>query len=178
MNHSSFFYLVENMEKLSRKQEKYDYKGSLADYQLIAKNLYVKYEVDKFTPYQNYLYKRALYGLSALTQDEITNTCDKKKQRINKVYLKGQQVINLYKQKLSIAYSNLLFEKLFPGSPITDFLLKHQETDVNFKNTLNFKDLNISKEDIINIFIENGVLPKNFMTLTHNPNQLPRLKTK
>jgi hypothetical protein len=57
-------------------------------------------------------------------------------------------------------------------------LLGNEETDPNFKNTLTFKDLNISKEDIINIFIENGVLPKNFMALTQDPNQLPRLKTK
>ena len=166
------------MEKLSRKKGKFEYKGNLAEYQLIAKNLYTNYEVDKFSPYQNYLYKRALYGLNALTQDELEKMCDKKKQRINRVYQKGQQVINLYKQKLTISYSNFIMKTLFPDAPITDFLLSHMETDINFKNTLNFKDLNISKDDIINIFIEEGVLPKNFMSLSQDPNQLPRLKTK
>jgi hypothetical protein len=54
--------------------------------------------------------------------------------------------------------------------------LNDTDADVNFKNTLNFKDLNIKKDDIISIFIEEGVLPKNFMSITHDPNQLPRLK--
>jgi hypothetical protein len=52
----------------------------------------------------------------------------------------------------------------------------YEETDVNFKNTLTFKDLKISKEDIITVFIQEGVLPKNFMEMTSDPNQLPRLK--
>lgn len=163
------------MEKNSRKQQ-FEYTGKLAEYQTVAKNLYVKYEQDKFTAYQNYLYKRALYGLNGMTQDELAKTCEKKKHRINKVYLKGQNVINLYKQKLTVAFTNTLFETLFPHSPITAFLLNNTDTDVNFKNTLNFKDLNIKKEDIICIFIEEGVLPKNFMTLTNDPNQLPKLK--
>lgn len=163
------------MEKNSRKQQ-FEYTGKLAEYQTVAKNFYVKYEQDKFTAYQNYLYKRALYGLNGMTQDELAKTCEKKKHRINKVYLKGQNVINLYKQKLTVAFTNTLFETLFPHSPITAFLLNNTDTDVNFKNTLNFKDLNIKKEDIICIFIEEGVLPKNFMTLTNDPNQLPKLK--
>jgi hypothetical protein len=117
-----------------------------------------------------------LYGLNALTEQELVSMCDKKKQRISRVYLKGQQAINVYKQKLTTAYSNLFFKTLFPNAPITDFLLGNDETDVNFKNTLTFKDLKISKEDIITVFIQEGVLPKNFMEMTSDPNQLPRLK--
>ncbi len=36
------------------------------------------------------------------------------------------------------------------------------ETDEKFKNTLTFKDLGIEKQDIIAIFIAEGILPKNF----------------
>jgi hypothetical protein len=151
-------------------------KQQIKDYQLHAGKTYMQYEQDRYTQYQNYLYKRALYGLNALTQEELASMCDKKKQRVSRVYLKGQQVINVYKQKLSIAYSNLFFKTLFPNSPITDFLMGNDETDVNFKNTLTFKDLKISKEDIISVFIQEGVLPKNFMEMTSDPNQLPRLK--
>ena len=79
---------------------------------------------------------------------------------------------------MTIGYTNFLFETLFPHSPITAHFLNDTDPDVNFKNTLNFKDLNIKKDDIIRIFIEEGVLPKNFMSLTNDPNQLPRLKTK
>ena len=38
------------------------------------------------------------------------------------------------------------------------------------------RDLNISKDNIISIFILEGILPKNFLSLQENPNQLPRLK--
>lgn len=136
----------------------------------------IKYEVDKFTPYQNYLYKRALYGLNGLTKEELDTMCPKKKHRINKVYLKGQNVINIHKQKLTITYSNMIFKNLFPHSSITEYLLSDESTDANFKNVLTFKDLKITKDDIICIFMEEGILPKNFMSLTSDPNALPRLK--
>jgi hypothetical protein len=57
-------------------------------------------------------------------------------------------------------------------------LLNNVELDPEFKNTLTFKDLKISKDDIIAIFIEEGVLPKNFHSITTDPNMLPRLKSK
>jgi hypothetical protein len=165
------------MEKLKSRIEKFEYTGSLAEYQLMKpKKTYMEYEVDQYNSYQNYLYKRALYGLNALDQKELATMCSKKKHRINKVYLKGQQVINVYKQKLTIAYSNFIFKTMFPNSPITDFLVQDAETDVKFKNTLTFKVLNISKDQIISIFMEEGILPKNFMSISHDPNQLPRLK--
>ena len=166
------------MEKLKNRKEKFEYTGKLAEYQLMAQNTVMQYEIDIYSPYQNYLYKRALYGLSAVTEKELESMCSKKKQRINKVYLKGQSVINVYKQKLTIAYSNSLFSTLFPNSGITKYLISHEDIDPNFKNTLTFKDLKISKDDIIDLFIKEGVLPKNFMELKQDPNQLPRLKSK
>lgn len=166
------------MEKLKSRKERFEYVGKLENYQLKQEKGYMEYEVDSYNSYQNYLYKRALYGLNGLSQNEIAEMCAKKKQRINKVYQKGQVVINLYKQKLTNAYSNFIFKTLFPKAPITDFLLTQTDTDPNYKNTLTFKDLNISKNDIISIFIQEGVLPKNFLSLTTDPNQLPRLRTK
>jgi len=65
---------------------------------------------------------------------------------------------------------------LFPNSPITQFLLSEIETDDKFKNTLHFKDLGINKKQIITIFIAEGVLPKNFLSLETPQNQLPRLR--
>jgi len=136
----------------------------------------MQYETDRYSSYQNYLYKRALYGLDALSQEELANICSKKKQRIISVYKRAQIVLNTFKQRLTIAYSNHIFETFFPKSPITQFLLADNEIDEKFKNTLTFKDLNISKDQIISIFIAEGVLPKNFLSLQHSPNQLPRLK--
>jgi len=157
-------------------QKKLEYKGKLEAYQLYRGNTYTEYEKDKYNGYQNHLYKRALYGLSAFTQDEIATMCSKKKQRVNKVYMKGQNVINLYKQKVTNAYSNFIFKTLFPESPITQFFIEATETDVDYKNTLTFKDLGITKDQIVGVFITEGILPKNFYELDRDFNALPRLK--
>lgn len=159
-----------------QKKNKLEYKGKLEAYQLYRGNTYSEYEKDNYNGYQNHLYKRALYGLSAFTQDELNTMCSKKKQRVNKVYMKGQNVINLYKQKVTNAYSNFIFKTLFPQSPLTQFLMETEETDVEFKNTLTFKDLGITKDQIVNMFVTEGILPKNFHSLQRDTNALPRLK--
>lgn len=151
-------------------------KQDVKNYQLNAGKTYMEYETDRYSAYQNYLYKRALYGLDALSQEELANICGKKKQRIISVYKRAQIVLNKFKQRLTIAYSNKVFETFFPKSPITEFLLSDTEPDEKFKNTLTFKDLNINKDQIITIFIAEGILPKNFLSLERDPNQLPRLK--
>lgn len=151
-------------------------KKQVRNYQLYAGKTYVQYESDGYSAYQNYLYKRALYGLDALTEKELATMCSKKKQRIINVYKRAQVTLNKFKQQLTIRYSNLIFETLFPNSPMTQFLLADTETDEKFKNTLTFKDLGIQKEQIITIFMAEGILPKNFLSLDKDPNQLPRLK--
>lgn len=151
-------------------------KEQIRNYQLNGSKTYMQYEQDKYSAYQNYLYKRALYGLEALEPNELTAMCSKKKQRIINVYKRAQSVLNVAKQKATIHYTNLLFKTLFPKSPLTQILLGETEVDEKFKNTLTFKDLNISKDNIISIFMAEGILPKNFLSLDKNPNQLPRLK--
>ena len=131
-------------------------KQQIKDYQLSAGKMYMQYETDGYSQYQTYLYKRALYGLDALTQQELATMCSKKKQRIINVYKRAQVVLNKFKQELTIQYTNLLFKTLFPNSPLTDALLANTETDEKFKNTLTFKDLGIEKKDIISIFITEG----------------------
>jgi hypothetical protein len=153
-------------------------KESLEKYQLNAGKTYMNYEQDKYSAYQNYLYKRAMYGLQSITKEELATMCSKKKQRIVNVYKRAQTVLNIAKQKATINYTNFLFKTLFPNSPFTDMLISCTEVDEKFKNTMTFKDLGMTKDQIVELFIQEGVLPKNFMSLTINPNQLPRLKTK
>ena len=121
-------------------------KQDVRNYQLQGGNTYMQYEQDRYSVYQNYLYKRA------------------------------QVVLNVAKQRATIEYTNFIFKTLFPKSAITDALLSMTETDDKFKNTLTFKDLNIGKDKIITIFIEEGILPKNFLSLQEAPVSLPRLK--
>jgi hypothetical protein len=151
-------------------------KQQIRNYQLHAGKTYMQYEQDKYSTYQNYLYKRALYGLDALEQKELATMCSKKKQRIINVYKRAQNVLNVFKQKLTIEYTNKLFEALFPKSNLTKAFLEYTEIDEKFKNTLTFKDLNVTKDDIISIFIAEGILPKNFLSLQEAPVNLPMLK--
>jgi hypothetical protein len=151
-------------------------KQDVKNYQLYAGKTYIQYEQDRYSSYQNYLYKRALYGLDALTKQELATICSKKKQRIINVYKRAQVILNKFKQQVTIQYTNFIFKTLFPKSPITDVLLADNETDDKFKNTLTFKELDISKDQIITIFIAEGILPKNFLSLDRDPNQLPRLR--
>ena len=151
-------------------------KQEIKNYQLNAGKTYMQYETDRYSQYQNYLYKRALYGLNALSEQELATMCSKKKQRIVNVYKRAQIVINKLKQEFTIRYTNFIFKTLFPNSPMTQFLLADTETDERFKNTLTFKDLGIEKQDIIAIFIAEGILPKNFLDLKDAPLALPRLK--
>lgn len=150
-------------------------KKEIRNYQMRSHTV-TSYEQDSYNNYQNYLYKRALYGLSALTEQELATMCSKKKQRIINVYKKAQVVINKLKQQATIKYTNFIFQSLFPKSPITQALLADNETDDKLINTLNFKDLGIDKQQIITIFIAKGVLPKNFLSLESPQNQLPRLR--
>ena len=151
-------------------------KQQIKDYQLNSGKTYMSYETDGYSQYQNYLYKRALYGLDALSEQELATVCSKKKQRVINVYKRAQVTLNKFKQQVTIQYSNFIFKTLFPKSPLTQLLLADTETDDKFKNTLTFKDLGINKEQIISIFMAEGILPKNFLSLDKDPNQLPRLR--
>jgi hypothetical protein len=151
-------------------------KQQVKNYQLNASKTYIQYESDGYSQYQNYLYKRALYGLNALTKEELDTMCSKKKQRILNVYKRAQRILNVFKQQVTIQYSNYIFQTLFPKSPWTEAMTAYSETDEKFINKLTFKDLNISKSDIITIFIAEGVLPKNFLSLKEAPVSLPKLK--
>jgi len=61
------------MKRQSRVQPA-DYSGKLSEYQLYGNpnQRFVEYERDEFNTYQNFLYKRALFGLSVYSADELS----------------------------------------------------------------------------------------------------------
>jgi hypothetical protein len=97
-------------------------KQDVRNYQMRSQTV-MSYEQDGYNSYQNYLYKRALYGLDALTEKELATMCSKKKQRIVNVYKRAQVTLNKFKQEVTIHFSNFIFQTLFPESPITQALL-------------------------------------------------------
>ena len=165
-------------KQISNRKGRYQFAGKLSDFQKLEANpkSFVKYEQDKYTAYQNYLYKRALHGFKAMSKEELNKTCKEKRKRITRVYLRAQKIINKLKQEKTNSYSNLIFKTLFPNAPLTDWFIDNSFTDNKFKNTLTFADLGISKDDIIELFIEEGVLRPDFMSIKEDPNRLPRFK--
>jgi len=160
----------------STKKQKFEYSGKLEEYQLYKGKTYTQYETDKYTEYQNFLYKRALYGLKSLPKAEVDQMSKQKRIRITKVNRRAQRVLNEAKQRKVIAITNRMFAKWFPDTKFTKFMLGNTDTDIKVRNTLNFKDLNIDKDEIIRIFIDEGILSKNFLSLKIDPYTLPRLK--
>lgn len=153
------------------KLQKLNYSGKLQDYQLNGnrKKRYMSYEKDPYNNYQNFLYKRALYGLSVYTKEEIKVMHWEKKRRIEAVHEKAQKVLNLWKQEIVNELSTYLFRTFFPKCEYAKCLLENTETDPLYINDLTFKELKITKEQIIDKLIEFKVLPVTFRTLKNQP---------
>ena len=161
---------LNKLNQLKNRKDKFEYKGKLEEYQLLGSQhdnkRYVEYEVDPFNQYQNFLYKRALNGLKMYNQEEINAMKKEKRVRINKIHRKTQRILNVYKQEVVNSFSNSIFKRFFPNSPITKALIGELTfTDPEFINTMDFKLLGISKEQIVNRLIREKILPKNFHEL-------------
>ena len=130
----------------------------------------LQFEKDPYSCYQNFLYRRAIYGLNIYTDHEIDDMDDATHNRIVTHFNKTQMVLNKWKQKIIIDISVEFFKRVFPAQTHTcafvEALKKPCKPDPFLKNNLTFKDLGISKEMIINKLILANLLPSNFHTLT------------
>ena len=131
------------------------------------KNVNQVYEQDPYNSRQNFLYKRALNGVGVYDKKEIDEMSNEKLKRINKIHRKTQVILNLWKQEMLISKSNKMITLLF--GDVKYGLLKeikdNKAIDKDFICTLSFKDLGITKSDVINRLIVEKILPKNFHEL-------------
>lgn len=162
---------TKKLEKLQNRKDRYEYSGSITQYQQEGNKhkgkRYLVYEVDEFNNYQNFLYRRALSGLKVYSPEELKAMHKSKKERIEKVHKRAQVELNLWKQSVTNSIFNKFFMKYFSKSPFArDFVTKYADTtDPKYVNKIAFKDLGIQKKDVVNKLIELGVLPKNFYEL-------------
>lgn len=127
---------------------------------------YQVYEKDQYSQIQNFLYKRALLGLNIYTKQEIKDMHWKKRKRIQRIHKRAQKILNLWKQQVLADSVSKFFKALFPRSPLTKELVEGASVlDPEFKNTLSFKDLGISKDMVVKKLHEEGVLPPDFFSL-------------
>ena len=123
-----------------------------------------------YNDYQNFLYNRAIFGLSIYPKDEVLNKIKMKK--IIRIHKKAQTILNIWKQEIINVLSNHVFKTVFPDSPITKELLENNTTDELHNNKMSLKSLKITKAQVVERFIAEGILPKNFNEL------VPTLPTK
>lgn len=146
------------------------YVGYYSKYQLEGNDYNgKKYSLIVHTPlnnHQNMLYNRALFGLALYTQEEIQEMHWEKRKRIVKVHKRAQSVLNVWKQEITNKITTAFFSTFFPKTEFAMYL-EHtaDETDPDFVNKISFKDLGITKAQIILKLIETGILPPNFYEL-------------
>lgn len=170
-------------EQVSNWPEKIVYRGNLEGFrQLRSQILDSKKDLPDLSllsEYQNFLYKRAMFGLSVYQKEEIKEMRADKRKRIQKVHRRTQTVLNTWKQEIIINRTNVVFRKLFPKSSITHSLHQNfSEADPKYVNNMTFKSLRITKDQIVRKLIEEKILPINFFDLKSqsSPTQLMKEK--
>lgn len=152
---------------LQNREERYMYYGILQEYQL-NKHVIQKLEYSKFNPTQHFMFKRVLHGLNVYSKEEITSMHWDKKRRIKKVWRRGQNAINQWKQIISNKKLHIFLNVTFGerSSLVKEILdVPVTEVDDSYINKASLKDLGITYEDLILRFMSIGLLPKNFLTV-------------
>lgn len=139
------------------------YSGKLEAKQFANKSIVVNYS--KLSPVQEELYKRCIMGLDLYTPQELYAMNSAKKNKIFKRHKAVQQMLNLWKQELTIEKTNSWLKTLFPKSELINDICNETSVSKKFINTLSFKELGLKRSDVIEKLITENFLPKNFATL-------------
>jgi hypothetical protein len=141
-----------------KKMQNLHYVGSFSTLQTQGNSNYLPVK-SGYSPRQNELYNRLLYGIKAYTPEEWYALNSNIKNKVIRRYKKAQTLLNIYKQE---RLNDLTQPFLGLFKNIKDY---PKETDSKFFCTLSFKDLGIDKKDIVSLFISNKMLPPNFDSL-------------
>lgn len=139
----------------------------------LIENEQVEVSIDKdqkFNAYQNFLYGRALFGLSVYSPDELNKMSWQKKREIVRLQKHTQRVLNDWKQEILSAQMSSLIYRLFSRSKLANELKENfaSISDPNYICKLEFRDLGLTKSDIVVKLIREGILPKDFTKLKAN----------
>lgn len=155
-----------NIKILEQRRERYEYLGILNEYQTQPESLIHKLDYNKLNPKQHFMFKRVLHGLNIYTQEELNKLHWDKKRRIKKVWQRGQNEVNIWKQIITNKKCKEIFS-IFKNGIIAKELngLFTDDYDHEYINTMTLKDLGIEYEDLILFYIKKGLLPKNFLSI-------------
>ena len=148
-----------------RKRARYEYLGLLSEYQLYVKNSKQQLIYSKLNPKQHFLFKRVLHGLKLYKREEIEKMHWDKKRRITKVWKKGQNTLNEFKQLISYKQVQPIF-RIFAKSELGKEIYEMPfEYIPDYKNKMTLQELGINYEDVILKFMSVGLLPKNYLSV-------------
>lgn len=158
------------IKQLENRAERTHYDGKFKDFQAFGDSYFGKRysessNKNNYSDYQNFLYKRALYGIKVYTPAELKKMSPLKIERINKVHERSWKILNVWKQQIMIQFTNDLLSLFKKSALAEDIINTYSKPDPNFNCSISFKELNISKEMVINKLLENKALPKNFYEL-------------
>lgn len=155
----------QKISEIKNREDRTNYKGKYSSFQEFGSSYkgkrYSQYEQDPYTEQQNFIYKRAMFGLKMYDLDELKSMHWQKKKRIKKVHKRTQEELNMWKQEKLITITNNVIG-LFNSRLADDIITNYSQPDPKFISTLSFKDLGIEKRDIINRLVEKGILSKEF----------------
>ena len=151
---------------LQQRKDRYEYLGMLSTYQTITSTYSGSICYTKLNPKQHFLFKRILHGLKMYDEAQVSKMHWDKKRRITKVWKRGQNVINELKQYVSwqqVKPILRIFAKSELGKDIYEMPFEYLP---DYKNKMTLKSLGLNYEDLIIKFMGQGLLPKNYLTIT------------
>jgi len=155
---------LEEIEKIRNRESRYAYYGILKEYHLNLNHIN-RLDYSNLNSHQRFLFKRVLHGLNIYTQEDISKMHYDKVNRIKRVWMKGQKILNEWKQVISSKQINYFLYSTFGNKVKAIIDIPAEETLPDYRNNLRLKDLGIRYEDVILKFMSEGLLPKNFLTL-------------
>lgn len=158
-----------NIKKIATREERNTYQGVYKDFQAFGNSYkgkrHTEYETPKYNPFQNFLYKRAINGLKMYEPKEIKRMHPKKKKRILTTHKRTQRVINILKQNRIIEMTNEWFGLFKNSSTASSLIDLYSEPQSDFVSSISLKDVNLSKDIIIDKLIEEKILPEAFHSI-------------
>lgn len=115
---------------------------------------------------QKSMYRRLMYGTKAYTPAELSSMNKTTIFSIEKEHIRATEVINQYKYEKHYGAYNKLLKVIFPHIELSYF------KDGKYADMPTLAELKITTEDIIRLWIENKLLPSNFLSLSVDTIQL------
>ncbi len=147
-------------------------KGIIINYHDTQKSSFIHYNSDisnitdnneqqffEMNSLQHSMYRRLMYGLSAYTSDLITNMNQRIKIQITQDHNRALDSLNKYKYEKYYSDVNKLLSVIFPKVTLDYY------KDGKFSEIPTLKELKITTKDVINVWINDKLLPVNFYNL-------------